>query len=473
MVLVVVVPPDLKFSDSVYLLFGASILKDDIVTYQKIPAYMKPLISLLNAFPSLGRKIYAGQLTKAQYGRDPETVKKSRIDDILEREFLSYHREVLQGKKIDSIFLGASSGGSLHLADIMHTIMLFSGLNITVTRKGGDPDDAEGFIEFGRNLMKNFLPNNENLEIVIHFDPIHDRTNLPFVFHFRSKFWLPNAYRKFIKEHLKKGGDIVFFDVQEPWLHYKLDERFYYQCGGLDDLTPEEYAFGSKRIDSWLKEVGASHRGGWGIEGIKPAKSYDSEFGNSPRMVKATKDFAKDQGYNFIHIKANKAHDLSAMTTYLINQAMVEKGIKPRGVIVEQYTQLVPLAVRRLALLPVWTYYVLRTSYNDTKKMLDKVFEDYLAEAEELVFLPTQPWNPSPLGDFVTSEEWDKLFKSYPIKKFTILMNHKLYPQDAPSIVTGPTNLQKRCLKQKDLELKISMEDIKKACKKFGLTYST
>lgn len=471
--MVVCVPPDLKFSDSVYLLFGASILKNDIVVYQEIPTLMKPLIGLLNAFPSFGRKIYAGQLTKAQQGRDPEIVKKSRINEILEREFLSYNREVLGGKRVDSIFLGASSGGSLHLADITRSMMLFSGLNITVTRRGGEPDDAEGFIEFGRNLMKDFLPNNDDLEIVIHFDPIHDRSNLPFVFHFRSKFWLPDAYRKFIRDHLKEGGDIVFFDVQEPWLHYKLDERFYYQCGGLDDLTPEEYAFGSERIDSWLEEVGASRRGGWGIEGMKPSKSYDSEFANSPRMVKAAKEFAKEQGYNFTHIKAEKAHDLSAMTTYLINQAMSEKGIKPKGVIIEQYTQLVPLAVRRLGLLPVWTYYILRTSYNDTKKMLDKVFEDYLEEAEELVFLPTQPWNPSPLGDFVTYEEWDKLFKAYPVKKITTLMNPKLYPMDVASIVTGPINLQKRALKEKDLELKISLEDIKKACKKFGLTYSS
>jgi hypothetical protein len=471
--LVVVVPPDLKFSDSLYLLFGASILKDDIVTYQKIPVYLKALINLLNASPTLGKRIYAGQLAKAQYGRDPEIVKKSKIDDILEREFLCYHREVLQDRKVNSIFLGASSGASLHLADIMQTLMLFSGLNITVTRRGGDPDDAKGFIEFGRNLMKDFLPNNKNLEIVIHFDPVHDRTNLPFVFHFRSKFWLPNAYRKFIKEHLKKGGDLVVFDVQEPWLHYKLDERFYYQCGGLDDLTPEEYAYGSERIDSWLEELGATHRGGWGLEGGKPLKGYDSEYGNSPRMVTAVKEFAEDQGYNFTHIKANRAHDLSFMTTYLVNQAMVERGIKPRGVIVEQYTQLVPLAVRRLGLLPVWTYYVLRASFNDTKKMLDRVFKDYLDEAEELVFLPTQPFNPGPRGDFVTCEEWYELFQSYPVRKFTSYTKPKLYPIDVPSVVLGPLNLHKRCLKEKDLGLKISMEDIKNACKKFGLTYTT
>ncbi len=471
--MVVYVPPDLKFSDSIYLLFGASILEDDIVTWQKIPSYMVPLVKFLDAFPSIGRKIYAGQLSKAQYGRDPETVKRSRIDDILEREFLSYHRRVLGGRKVDSIFLGASNGGSLHLADIMRTVMLFSGLNLTVSRPGGDPDDAKGFIEFGRNLMREFLPRNENLEIVIHFDPIHDRTNLPFVFHFRSKFWLPNAYRKFIKEHLNEGGDIVVFDVQEPWLHYKLDERFYYQCGGLDDLTPEEYAFGSERIDSWLEEIGATHRGGWGPPDAKPFKSYDSEYGNSPRMVERAREFAEEQGYSFTHIRAERAHDLSAVTTYLVNQAMNEKGIKPRGVIVEQYSQLVPLAVRRLGLLPVWTYYVLRKSFNDTKKMLDRVFQDYIEEAEELVFLPTQPWNPSPLGDFVTHQEWIELFKSYPAKKLTILMNPRLYPMDLPSVITGPIKLQKRCLKEKALELKITMEDVENACKKFGLTYTT
>ena len=69
---------------------------------------------------------------------------------------------------------------------------------------------------------------------------------------------------------------------------------------------------------------------------------------------------------------------------------MINNGISPKGVILEQYTQCVPLAVRRLALLPIWTYFVLRTSFNYTHKMLDIVFRKYLNEAEELIFLPTR-----------------------------------------------------------------------------------
>jgi len=384
----------------------------------------------------------------------------------LEKEFLPLHRGALHGKKVDCLFLGASNGGSLHLADVMHVPILGSGLNLFVSRKS-DPDDINGFIEFGRNLAESFLANNNHVEVVIHIDPIHDRTNLPKVFHFRVKFWLPEAYRIFIREHLTKGGDLVLFDVQEPWLHYKLDERLYYQAGGLDDLTPEEFAFGSKRIDDWLETLGAAHRGGWGIEGESPVWRYDDEFGNCPEMATEMKEFAEEEDYNFTHIQVKRSHDLSALCTYLMYTAMKDKQIKPRGVIIEQYTQCVPLAVRRLALLPIWTYFVLRTSFNDTRKILDVVFEEYLDEAEELIFLPTQPLNPSPLGDFVTFEEWENLLQKYPVNEVTILTKKKLYPLDTASLVTGPLQVLKRCQGKPDINLDITLQDVLDASRQF------
>jgi len=178
------------------------------------------------------------------------------------------------------------------------------------------------------------------------------------------------------------------------------------------------------------------------------------------------KEFAEEQGYNFRHIKVKRSHDLSMLCTYLIHEAMRDKKIKPRGVILEQYTQCVPLAVRRLALLPVWTYFVLRTSFNDTRKMLDVVFDEYLEEAEELIFLPTQPLNTSPLGDFVTFKEWEQLLQRYPVKQLTLLTNGKLYPVDTASLITGPLEVLRRCQGKPDIDLDITMGDVLDACKK-------
>jgi len=465
--MVVTVPAQMKFSDSFYLLFGAATLMNDIVVWQKIPSYLRPVLALAYTFPSIGRKIMRDQLLRSLTGLPPELAKEASIDEILEEKFLPLHREALTEKKVDCLFLGASNGGSLHLADVMRVPFLSSGLNMFVATES-DPDDVEGSIETGRNIAESFLPNNKHVEVVVHLDPIHDRTNLLKVLHFRVKFWLPEAYRKFIREHLNKGGDLVLFDVQEPWLHYELDERLYYQPGGLDDLTPEEFAFGSKRIDQWLEGTGASHRGGWGIEGQKPISRYDDEFGNSPKMVTEAKEFAEEEGYNFTHMKVKKSHDLSALCTFLIHDAMKEKKIRPEGIILEQYTQCVPLAVRRLALLPVWTYFVLRTSFNDTRRMLDVVFDEYIDEAEELIFLPTQPLNTSPLGDFVAFHEWEKMLQEYPVKKLTLLTNRNLYPLDMASLVTGPLQVMKRCRAKPDIDLEITLQNITNACQKFS-----
>jgi hypothetical protein len=315
---------------------------------------------------------------------------------------LTIHREALAGRKFDCLFIGASNGGSLHLADIMHVPILGSGVNILVSRES-DPDDVKGFVEFGRSIAEGFLSINKHIEVVIHIDPIHDRMNLTKVFHFRVKFWLPDAYRTFIRE----------------------------------------------------------------IEEERPSRRFDDEFGNSPEMATEMKEFAQDEGFNFTHVKVKKSHDLSALCTYLIHTAMMDKKIRPKGVILEQYTQCVPLAVRRLALLPVWTYFVSRTSFNDARRMLDIVFGEYLDEAEELIFLPTQPLNPSPLGDYVTFKEWEQLLHKYPVRKLDILTNRELYPLDTASLVAGPLEVFKRCQGKRDMGLDITLQDVIDGCRKF------
>ena len=197
-----------------------------------------------------------------------------------------------------------------------------------------------------------------------------------------------------------------------------------------------------------------------------PLYRYDDEFGNSPQMVTETQMFAEQEGYNFIHVHTTRSHDLSTLSTYLIHQAMQDAHVQSRGVLVEQYTQCVPLAVRRLALLPIWTYFVLRTSFNDTQRMLTTVFQDWLPEAEELIFLPTQPGNTSPLGDFVSLNEWTHMFQQFPIDSVRTLTNKNLYPIDVSSLITGPLDVLQRCQGQSDLPLAISLPNLEHGAQK-------
>jgi hypothetical protein len=46
--------------------------------------------------------------------------------------------------------------------------------------------------------------------------------------------------------------------------------------------------------------------------------------------------------------------------------------------------------------------------------------------------------NPSPLGDYVTFDEWEQLLHKYAVRKLDILTNRQLYPLDTASLVTGP-----------------------------------
>ena len=124
---------------------------------------------------------------------------------------------------------------------------------------------------------------------------------------------------------------------------------------------------------------------------------------------------------------------------------MQDAHVQPRGVMVEQYTQCVPLAVRRLALLPMWTYFVLRTSFNDAQRMLMTVFQDCLHEAEELIFLPTQPARAT--------------------RARSTLTNKHLYPIDVASLITGPLDVLQRCQGQSDLPLTISLLDLEQSAR--------
>ncbi len=464
------VPHDMKFSDSHFLLHGAAILRNEIVVWQEPPFYSS-LAQLAARFsPGLVRRFTEMIYPSAMAGMEPETVRQLNVNSLLEARFLPVYRDALHGRKLDCIFLSASNGGSLHLADVMRVPILGSGLNLFMKRRA-NPDDVRGFVDFGMNIASDFFHSNEHLEVVLHIDPVHDRMNLPTLHHFRVKFWLPKAYRAFIQEHLKEGGQIVVFDVQEPWLHYEIGQRFYLQIGGLDDITPYEYISGSPRLDDWLEGIGAKHRGGWKLEGTSPKMRFDDEFGNSPRMVDEAREFAEERGYGFVHIRADRSHDLSALSTHVIHDAMERENFTPKGVLVEQYTQCAPLAVRRLALLPIWTYFLMRTSFNDAKRMLQRTFEKYVQEAELMIFLPTPGPLSAPTGDLVSYEEWKQLLDSFPARNRMYLVDGRLYPMDLASAITGPLKVLEMSKAEPDIPMKMTLDDIKEASKDFGIAY--
>lgn len=71
--------------------------------------------------------------------------------------------------------------------------------------------------------------------------------------YFRVKWRrLPLAYRRFIRDRLAPGGELVAVDCTLRRPTTTIDDRYVFQFGALGDATPEEYHRGGPRVADLL-----------------------------------------------------------------------------------------------------------------------------------------------------------------------------------------------------------------------------
>ena len=339
-----------------------------------------------------------------------------------------------QGVEFDHIVIGAPTTPNVAIAmGAPHLWTQFSS-----AFKAPSPrhyDDIAAYANSALPVCQEIIARNQDIEIVNHYDPVHDRWLVkPFNF-MRFKFKkLPQAYRALIRGHLRRNGTIIFLDIAHPWKQFQLAEDCYLQVGGGDGISDDETLQGSVRLDRWLAELGSDHRGGWHLPNYPLVQRVEAESSTPPDMLDDLRDFCRKEGYSLIRVKCqHHAHPglLSAYLTYRLNQS---DGRGSNGFLVEVHAMNALTHTFAGRLVPLHLVFPTMDAFIWAKRHLDQMMLDMPEVPRRFIvgLFPTQCCADLPTGrvpDRIAWDYWRNLFYSYARRPEDLIV--PLYPPEA------------------------------------------
>lgn len=143
-------------------------------------------------------------------------------------------------REYPAIVLGSPGGGVAHLAALLGAPFL-PVCGLVRVRHRMDPDDIGAYLGTAHEAVEHLRPDGR-FELVVHYDPIHDRDLVAHACLIRVRLLaLPEAYRKFIRDHLAPGGTLILAEGTYSWPQVELGPGVWLQIGGLGGIEPEEY----------------------------------------------------------------------------------------------------------------------------------------------------------------------------------------------------------------------------------------
>lgn len=185
-----------------------------------------------------------------------------------------------------AIIVGSPNGGIAHLAALLRAPFLTTSFGLAFRHPPINPDELEAYYESGSKVAATILSNNpdERIEVVNHYDPLHDRSLVKYISCIRIKLLeLPTAYQEFILKNLAPNGKIILIDCSYPWPQYVVGEHSFLQIGGLGGISPQEY------LERFPLDLPLEER-------------RESEWGAPPEFAVSVRDFADRHGIEVIEI---------------------------------------------------------------------------------------------------------------------------------------------------------------------------
>jgi len=330
-----------------------------------------------------------------------------------------------------AIMVGSPNGGISHLAALLRAPFLTTSFGLTFRHPPIKPDELEPYYESGKRLAEVLLSNNagERIEIINHYDPLHDRSLVRYVNFLRIKLLeLPGAYQEFILGNLAPQGKIILINCCYRWPQYVVAERSFLQVGGLGGISPQEY------LARWPLNLPLEER-------------RESEWGCPGEFATAVKDFAEDHGIEVIEIDFDhpQEYGLLAYRAYLACE-----GVRGEEILFDCFNHQNPRTNIQTGIPGLW----LPFNTEDCLAFARGFLEGKKFERIYLTLLPSFARSP----DTATLESWRELLSHH--GKLELLgINPRTFPADtlAPFRFAG----QMRSLRQKNqlsrpLELALS-----------------
>lgn len=376
-------------------------------------------------------------------------VKNISLVDLISERLADYSN--LKGK-YKSVTMGAAIGGAAgHLAMALNGPFLPQSFVMTL-RGGTKNGDIEEYFFRSANVAKEFTERNPQVISVQHFDPVHDGWLTHSVNHLRLKLIdLPKQYKEFLKKYLNPGGEIIYLDGNIHWLQYIVGKNNYFQVGGWGGVSSREYLDGSERLTIYRKKNGLSEKP-WKLQNYEPVLGYESEWGSEPGLLEKLEDFCQSEGFRLFRISFDNPHKFAKLA-FLSYQTLLEKnGLKPKGIIIEMFSQYDLTAVNESCLLPLWLIFNTEDSLEFLKSM-----KIYFPDDPKIFFSPLATFSTTP--DFIDFQQWEDCL--FPFEWDNIGCRASHYPADTRALITWSKPLREWSQQNRiRLEKYLSGEDL-------------
>jgi len=303
---------------------------------------------------------------------------------------------------VPAIVLGSPNGGVAHLAALLGAPFLTTSFGLAFRHPAIEPEDIGAYRRTSASAAAAILDANagEDIEIVCHYDPIHDRSMVQYVDFVRVKLrGLPLCYRDFIRERLAPDGILVLVDCCYEWPQIELDQGIFLQVGGLGAIDPAEY------FERWK------------VDGPVRMRA-ESEWGCPSSFAIALSSFAAENGLELLEIERA---DPSGFSRLAYDAYLACDGVRSDRLLIDSFNHLNPRTNLETGIPGFWLPF-------NTADGLDVVDEILRAAGVDTVFL-------APLPSFVQSRdtvslsEWEGRISPW-AKLEWIGVNPNLYPAD-------------------------------------------
>jgi hypothetical protein len=325
------------------------------------------LLPLLNTLPAgLRQRLY--MLGAWHEGVPPHRLGQLRAEDLSQWVVSHYPR-----RRYPAVMIGSSNGAAVHLGCALGIPWLPQTLLLPVRRSHVHPDDMQQIVEATRQPAGALLRANPALQLHQMHDPCQDRLMSQYMAYFRVKrLRLGETYEQFLQQALLPGGTLLLVDCQLTWPTTQIAERHVFQAGGLGGITPEEYLYGSARVEAFLRRYGSPQRC-WqppAPDGKRP----ESEWGFAPGLYKDLAAFAHRGGYRIRRLAFHHPQDLSPFVADLYRWWYGQRGLPAPRLLGESFVLLEPWWSLRTGAVPYWSFFAVQPA---AAKL-----EEYLAQTE-------------------------------------------------------------------------------------------
>ncbi|SPE63920.1 hypothetical protein SNS2_5244 [Streptomyces netropsis] len=326
----------------------------DVPALGQVPAVFElPLSGLLGGLNRLPVAVQERAYAASGWA---EAIPQRRVGEVRSEALAAWVTGHYPRRRYPVIFIGSSNGALIHLAAALDAAWLPQTLLLPVRRRGVAPDDPVGDLAAVEGAGRALLAANPDLVLHHMHDPNQDRLMIAGMTYFRVKWRrLPEAYRRFIHDHLAPGGLVVGVDCTLRWPTTRIDDRYVFQFGALGDATPDEYRQGGPRVADLLARYGAPVRR-WHPPAAD-GESPEAEWGLEPALLDDIRAFAGQHRIDLDLLRFDTPQRLSPAVADLYRSWYADRGLPTGRLLVESFLLLEPWWALRTGSVPYWTVF--------------------------------------------------------------------------------------------------------------------